>query len=116
MRILEYPREKAAQLVELLNAQEKFQVLASLVHEDTFAAYVICGHAAFTLGHFYRPAFCGIQPLGENRIVLSIVHLNLQKTWYGVNVFQSVDKRIEDEIYEYVSHQIPGWKVTADKP
>lgn len=108
MKTVEYPREKGRELIDLLNSGNEFQVLEKLVHGDTIAAYVLCGHTGFTWGHFYRAAFCSVYPQGDDTIVLSISHLNIQKAWYGSNLFRLADRRIEDQVLEYVSQQIPG--------
>ena len=65
MKRIEYPIEKGGELINLLNGEEKFKVLAELVIGDSLAAYVLCGHAGFTWGHFFRAAFCTICPVGK---------------------------------------------------
>jgi len=113
MRTLEYPIEKARELIDLLNGENEFQVLEKLVHGDTFAAYVLCGHAGFTWGHFYRAVFCSVYPRGDDTIVVSISHLDIQKAWYGSNLFRIADRRIEDQVLEYVSQHIRGGRTSG---
>lgn len=108
MRKLEFTIEKGRELIELLNRGDKFEVLESLIQGDTVAAYVLGGHTAFTWGHYYRAAFCSISPHGEENIVISISHINIQRAWHGSNLFRSADSKIEDQIADYLSQQIPG--------
>lgn len=115
MKRIEYPIERGGELINLLKGEEKFKILGELVVGDSLAAYVLCGHTGFTWGHFYRAAFCAICPVGENKIVLSISHLDIEKTWYGVNIFSRSDRTIEDQILQYVSQRIPdGRKVNGN--
>lgn len=113
MRTIEFPKEKAKELNDLLNSGSEFQVLERLVHKDTVAAYVLCGHTRFTWGHFYRAAFCSLYPRADDTIVLSISHLNFQKTWYGLNVFRFADRKIEDQVFEYISQHIGGGRTSS---
>ena len=110
MRKLEFPKDKGRFLIDLLSSEDKFTVLERLVIGDTIAAYVLCGHKAFTWGHFYRAAFCSVAPESEGKIVVTVSHLNLQRAWHGLNLFRFQDKQIEGEVADYIVHKIPGGK------
>ena len=107
MRRLAYPRHKGAELIELLNRQDEFRVMEKLVQGDSMAAYVL-GESSWTWGHFHRAAFCSVLPRGDGAVVFSIAHLNIQKAWHGINLFQFADRKIEDHIYDYVCNHLPG--------
>jgi len=113
---IEYPIERGRELINLLNGEEKFKILGKLAIGDSLAAYVLREHALFTWGHFYRAAFCTISPAGEHKIVLSISHLNVQKTWYGASIFRRSDRRIEDHILEFVSQHLPDGRKVDGNP
>jgi hypothetical protein len=104
---LEYPKPKGIEIIALLNRQEEFRVMEKLVQGETVAAYVLC-ESSWSWGHFHKAAFCSLLPSGSNSLVLSIVHLNVQKAWHGINLFRSADRKIEDHIYEYLRDHLPG--------
>ena len=107
MKRLAYSKEKGTALIDLLDHQDKFEVLEKLVQRETFAAYVL-RESGWTWGHFYRAAFCCVVPEGDDSIVFSITHLNIQKAWHGVNLFKSADMKIEEHIYDYVLNHLSG--------
>ena len=110
MRKLVYSRDKGPELVDLLNRQDEFQVLEKLVQGNT-AVYILCESTWRTWGHFRRAAFCCVVPDGDDALVLSIVHLNIQKAWHGVNLFRSADRKIEDHICDYVYGCLAGGRM-----
>lgn len=111
MRKLTYSRDQGAELIDLLNRQDEFQVLEKLVHGDSIAAYVLGESSWRTWGHFHRAAFCCVVPEGDDFVILSIAHLNIQKGWHGANLFRFADRKIEDHIYDYVNDHLPGGSI-----
>ncbi|MCK4341540.1 MAG: hypothetical protein KAY37_07455 [Phycisphaerae bacterium] len=102
MRILKLGRGQISRVIGILEDGGPFDVLDKMVHGQEAAAFVLRGHTWLTLGHFDRAASCALRLTGGNEAELRITHLNVPRMWYGVNLFRGSDRKIEDQIRDYI--------------
>ncbi|MBN1510758.1 MAG: hypothetical protein JXB13_01975 [Phycisphaerae bacterium] len=102
MRVLKLHRDQVPRVIAALEEGGPFAVLDKMVYGHEAAAFALRGSTWKTLGHFDRTAFCAVIVTEDNEAELRITHLNVPRAWHGRNIFERFDRRIEDQIHDYV--------------
>lgn len=114
MKKVVFHNREMDKVLYLLCYSQKFEVLAKTILRDYNFATIILLSCSMGWGHFYKAAFCSILPGSDDFSTLEISHLNVPRTLSRIRFLRRFDRKVEQEISNYVILNTKGSKMVND--